>query len=90
MWKDGRMGSVHGLRDAHGKFGATIHRAKGMQFVDAYGHTPRSAYANMLDAVMRSLPQGKSDVDPADTLEVIRFIEAANESRKNGGAAVKL
>jgi predicted dehydrogenase len=89
-WKDGRMGSVHGVRDAHGKFGATIHRAKGMQFVDAYGHTDRSAYANMLDAVMRSLPQGKSDVDPTDTIEVIRLIEAANESRANGGAAVKL
>jgi hypothetical protein len=44
----------------------------------------------MLDAVMRSLPQGKSDVDPKDTVEVIRLIEAANESRTNGGAAVKL
>ena len=89
-WKDGRVGAVHGIRDAHGKFGATIHRAKGFQFVDAYAHTPRSGYANMLDGVMRTLPQGKSDVDPADTLEVIRFIEAANESRGKSGAAVKL
>ena len=84
------MTTVHGLRDAHGKFGATIHRAKGIQFVDAYGGSKRSAYANMLDAVMRSLPQGKSDVDPKDTIEVIRLIEAANESRTNGGTAVKL
>src|SRR6185503_3421678 len=44
-WKDGRMGSVHGVRDAHGKFGATIHRAKGFAFVDAYGGAAkRSAY----------------------------------------------
>ena len=39
---------------------------------------------------MRSLPQGKSDVDPRDTVEIIRLIEAANESRDSGGTAVKL
>jgi predicted dehydrogenase len=89
-WSDGRIASLHGVRDAHGKFGAVIHREKGMQFVDAYGGSKRSAYAAMLDAVMRSLPQGKSDVDPKETVEVIRLIEAANESRDGGGAAVKL
>jgi predicted dehydrogenase len=88
-WGDGRIATVHGLRDAHGKFGATIHRAKGVQFVDAYAGAKRSAYATMLDAVMRALPQGKSDVEPAQTVEVIRLIEAANESRRTG-AAVKL
>jgi predicted dehydrogenase len=89
-WSDGRVATLHGVRDAHGKFGAVIHRAKGVQFVDAYaGGSKRSAYATMLDAVMRSLPQGKSDVDPKETIEVIRLIETANESRESG-AAVKL
>jgi predicted dehydrogenase len=88
-WADGRLATLHGVRDAHGKFGAVIHRAKGIQFVDAYAGSKRSAYATMLDAVMRSLPQGKSDVDPAQTIEVIRLIESANESRESG-AAVKL
>ena len=89
-WSDGRIGAVHGLRDAHGKFGAVIHRAKGMQFVDAHADAKRSAYATMLEAVMRSLPQGKSDVEPKETLEIIRLIVAANESRASGGTAVKL
>src|SRR5918993_3014655 len=80
-WSDGRVATLHGLRDAHGKFGLTIHRDKGFQFVDAYAGAKRSAYAAMLDAVMRSLPQGKSDVEPKETLEIIRLIEAANESR---------
>ena len=89
-WSDGRVATLHGLRDAHGKFGAVIHRKKGIQFVDAYaGGAKRSAYAAMLEAVMRSLPRGKSDVDPKATVEVIRLIEAANESRESG-AAVKL
>ena len=73
---------------AHGKFGVTIHREKGFQFVDS-ASGKRSWYGTMLEAVMRSLPNGKSDVEPADTLEVIRLIEAANEGRTSG-AAVKL
>jgi hypothetical protein len=44
----------------------------------------------MLEAVLRTVPNGKSDVDPRDTLEIIRLIEGANESRANGGHAVKL
>ena len=38
----------------------------------------------MLEAILRSLPQGRSEVDPADTLEIVRLIEAANESRATG------
>jgi predicted dehydrogenase len=87
-WADGRVGTVHGIRKAHGHFGATIHRQKGFQFVDA-ASGKRSWYASMLDAVMRTLPNGKADIEPANTIEVIRLIEAANESRKSGDA-VKL
>jgi predicted dehydrogenase len=87
-YADGRVGTVHGLRHAHAKFGCTIHRAKGTQFVDSYAGT-RSPYAAMLEAVLRTVPKGKSDVDAKDTLEIIRLIEAANESRTNG-QSVKL
>ena len=38
----------------------------------------------MLDAIMRTLPNGKTDIEPADTLEIVRLIEAANLSRQNG------
>jgi hypothetical protein len=38
----------------------------------------------MLDAILRTLPQGKSDVKREDTLEVIRIIDAANQSRESG------
>jgi hypothetical protein len=82
-WGDGRIASIRGLRGAHHKFGLTIQRKQGFQFVDAAAGK-RSWYASMLEAIMRSLPKGKSDIAPKDTLEVIRFIEAANESRKTG------
>jgi predicted dehydrogenase len=88
IYADGRVASLHGLRHAHGKFGATIHREKGFQTVDCAAGK-RSWYASMLEGIMRSLPKGKADIDPTATLEVVRWIEAANESRGNG-QSVKL
>ena len=87
-WADGRVASIHGVRKAHSKFGATIHRAKGFQFVDAAAGK-RSWYSTMLDQIMASLPHGRSAIDNAATLEIIRLIEAANQSR-GSGASVKL
>jgi hypothetical protein len=33
---------------------------------------------------MRMFKTGKSSIDPEETIEIIRFIEAANESRETG------
>ena len=87
-WPNGRVASIHGLRKAHGKFGVTIHREKGVQTVDCAAGK-RSWYASLLKAILRTLPHGKSDINPSDTLEIIRFIESANESRP-GGNPVRL
>ncbi|HET6384690.1 MAG TPA: gfo/Idh/MocA family oxidoreductase, partial [Armatimonadota bacterium] len=82
-WSDGRIGTVRGHRNASGSFGALIHRKKGLQFVDAYNH-PRPAYAGLLERVLAMFRTGTSAIHPVETLEVIRFIEAANESRERG------
>ncbi len=84
-WSDGRLASIRGLRKGHSQFGATIHREKGFQFTDG-SPAKRSYYAGMLEAVMRSLPNGKSAVPKEQTLEIVRIIEAANESRVSGKA----
>jgi predicted dehydrogenase len=85
IWEDGRMASIRGMRKGHSQFGLTIHREKGFQFVDG-SSAKRSYYAGMLEAIMRSLPNGKSDVPEEQTLEIVRIMEAANESRQSGRA----
>jgi len=82
-WNDGRMASLRGSRKGHSQFGMTIHREKGFQFVDG-SSARRSYYAGMLEAIMRSLPIGRSDVPAEQTLEIVRIMEAANESRETG------
>ncbi len=80
--EDGRLASIHGLRKAHYKFGITLHHEKGIQPVDFYASNIRPYYASLLEAILRSLPQGHSDIPEDQMLEVIRIIGAANQSRK--------
>lgn len=82
-WPGGRIGSVRLTRDGHGKYGCTIHRKTGAQFVDASA-SKRPAYASLLEAILRSLPQGKSDVPADEMLDTIRILEAANSARQTG------
>jgi hypothetical protein len=80
------MASIRGIRGkGHHKFGAVIQREKGYQFVDVSGGK-RSYYAGLLETIMGTLPLRKSDVRPEETMEVVRIIEAANESRESGKA----
>jgi len=89
QWQDGRMATIHGLRSAHCQFGITLHRADGMQFLDI-SDNQRPYYASLLEAILRSLPEGRSDIPDDQMLEVIRIIDAANESRAtNSPVAIK-
>jgi predicted dehydrogenase len=80
-WKDGRIGTVRGNRSGTGRFGALIHREKSSQHIV---QQTSSAYVGLIRAVMRMFGTGETAVDLAETLEIIRFIEAANESRTTG------
>jgi predicted dehydrogenase len=82
-WADGRIASIRGLRQAHGKFGAVLHRKDGPTFVDV-SLNKRPYYASLLEAILRSLPEGRSDVPPEEMLTVIQILDAANESRQTG------
>ena len=90
-WPGGRTASVRLMKAGHGRYGVVLHRKAGPQFVDASA-AKRPAYASMLEAILRSLPQGKSDVPQDEMLDTIRIIEAANKAReisRRGEGAVK-
>lgn len=82
-WPGGRVGSVRLMKQGHGKYGCTLHRKAGPQFVDA-GATRRPAYASMLEAILRSLPHGRSDVPADEMLDTVRILEAGNAARQTG------
>ncbi|UQZ86328.1 Oxidoreductase family, NAD-binding Rossmann fold [Paenibacillus konkukensis] len=88
VWEDGRIGTIRGNRKGNRNFCALIHREQSSRFVDVYAH-PKPYYASMLEAIVAMFRTGAAPIEMKETLEVIRFIEAANESRRTG-AAVRL
>ena len=76
------MAAIRGVRNAHHQFGVTLHRQNSAQPIDINASNTRPCYASLLEAILRSLPKGCSDVPDDEMLEVIRIIEAANESRE--------
>lgn len=88
VWRDGRIGTVRGYRGGKATFGALLHEAKQSHFVDAYAHA-KPGYAGLLEQIMPMFQGANSPIEIAETLEIIRFIEAANQSRDTG-ASVRL
>lgn len=84
-WKDGRIGTIRGNRAGNNKFGGVIHREKASHFVDVYAGG-RPYYASLLEQILAMFNTGEPPIDHEETVEIVRFIEAANESRESGKA----
>lgn len=83
VWADGRVATLRGNRVGNSQFGATVHRTKKSRAVDV-STTSKPYYASLLELVMEMFRTGVPTLAMEETLEVIRFIEAANESRETG------
>lgn len=88
VWADGRLATLRGNRDTHRRWGAVIHGAEKALYADCSVGRPDSK--GMIEAIFSSLPLGRSGVPEAEMLEVVRLIEAANQSRESDGRAVAL
>jgi predicted dehydrogenase len=85
IWEDGRIGTVRGNRVGNVGFGGAVHLMDRSLPLDCSA-AQKPYYAGLLERVMHLFRTGEPLIDPAETLEVIRFIEAANESRSAGCA----
>ncbi|HEX5080420.1 MAG TPA: Gfo/Idh/MocA family oxidoreductase [Blastocatellia bacterium] len=86
-WKDGRVGTMRGIRDGKQDYGAVAFGAK------ANLSTPtsmKSDYRNLLVEIVKFFQTGATPVPPEETLEIMAFMEAADLSKARGGAPVLL
>jgi hypothetical protein len=86
VWKGGRIGSYRGIRKNKAEFGATAFGSKAIVSADR-GVT---GYEPLCLEIAKFFKTGKAPVTPEQTLEVIAFMEAADESKRQNGAAVSL
>jgi len=87
QWQDGRVATVRGIRQGRSDYGAVAFTDKGVQQVPI---GQRYIYRELLKKIVEMFESKKSPLDPAVTLEIIAFIEAANKSGHNHGAGEKV
>ena len=87
-WRDGRLGVIRGDRAGNKAFGGVIHREHANQWVDI--EAGRRPDIGQTIAIMAFFQSGPAPVPLEETVEIIRFLEAANESRDHGGREVTL
>jgi len=84
-WKDGRIGTFRGTRTGKHDYGGTVYGENGNLSLG-----PFNGYENLLVQIINFFKTGKVPVSPEETLEIYAFMEAADESKRNGGASVSL
>lgn len=88
-WRDGRAGVVRGRHGATHAFGGSVQFGGRIETVDiASAVTP--FFHSLSEALLTFFRGGPAPVAAEETLELIRFLEAANESREHGGREVAL
>lgn len=85
IWNDGRIGTYRGLRKGKTEFGALVFGKYGNMTASLFeGYTP------MLKEVCKFYRTGQSPVSLEESVEVMAVIDAADESKRQGGAPVNL
>ena len=86
-WKDGRVGVYHGLLKGNPDKLPLLRIWGDKGTVDSGAD---GGYDGLLLEIARFFQTGRAPVDPAESLEVIEFMTAAQLSKERGGAAVSL
>jgi predicted dehydrogenase len=84
-WKDGRVGTFRGIREGAAGYGALVFGSKGIAPSGGYG-----GYEPLVVEICKFFRGGKPPVSAEETLELFAFMEAAEQSKRHGGAPVTL
>ena len=85
VWKEGRVGTFRGIREGKSGYGALVFGTKGIAPV-----APGGGYQPLVVEICKFFRSGKPPVSPEETIEIFAFMEAADESKRQGGVPVTL
>jgi len=85
VWKDGRVGTFRGIRDGKNDYGAIVFGTKGNLLAAGY-----EGYGPLVEQIAHFFKTHEPPVAVEETIELMTFMEAADESKRHGGAPVKL
>jgi predicted dehydrogenase len=84
-WKDGRIGTFRGMRGGKHEYGGTAFGSDGNLVLGNY-----EGYEPLAIKIAEFFKSGVSPENQTETLEIYAFMEAADESKRKGGASVML
>ena len=85
IWADGRTGTFRGTRTGKHDYGGTVFTQDGNKILGPY-----AGYEPLLVDIIKYFKTGEVHVTPEETIEIFAFMEAADESKRQGGKSVLL
>jgi predicted dehydrogenase len=85
VWNEGRLGTFRGIRDGKAGYGAVVYGAKGIGTIDK-----NEGYEPLLVAIAKFFRTRKPPVSAEETIEIFAFMEAADQSKRQGGCPAAL
>lgn len=85
LWSDGRIGTFRGIRRGAASYGGVAFGEKGIAPVGAF-----DGYRPLLVEIVKFFQTGEAPVSSEETLQIYAFMEAADESQRQGGKPVTL
>ena len=101
LWNDGRVGTYRGIKEGAVKYSATVFGDQGVSTSGIYGHgvpvngvVPTNdkyvGYEGLAREIATFFKGGPAPVSPAETLEIFALMRAAEISKSENGAVVRL
>jgi predicted dehydrogenase len=100
VWADGRIGTYRGLRQGAVAYSALVYGSKGIAPAGQYGYAAPvkgvvppgryMGYEALAVEIARFVKTRQPPVPAAETLEIFAFLEAAEQSKREGGLPVRL
>lgn len=84
-WKGGRIGTFRGIRAGKPGYGATVFGTKGIQPGGDY-----EGYKPLVEEICKFFKTGVAPIPKEETIELFAFMEAADESKRQGGKPVSI
>lgn len=85
VWGDGRTATYRGIRKGKAEFGALVFGKTAIVTINPY-----EGYEPMVREICKFFRTGVSPVPLDESVEIMAVIDAADESRRRGGAVVEL
>jgi hypothetical protein len=85
VWSDGRVGTMRGNRNTKSAYGVTVFGSTAVLSPEL-----KVNYSLLLQEVVKFFQTRQAPVSPEETIELFAFMEAADESKRRGGAPVAI